>query len=74
MIVEIEFYDDVVKVYIINSNERSLVEFIILNMIKELEIFLDEIFRNVLLIREWRMEIEVLCFEYENKVIVFFEG
>lgn len=74
MIVEIEFYDDVVKVYIINSNERSLVEFIILNMIKELEIFLDEIFRNVLLIREWRMEIEVLCFEYENKVKVFFEG
>lgn len=74
MIVEIEFYDDVVKVYIINSNERSLVEFIIFNMIKELEIFLDEIFRNVLLIREWRMEIEVLCFEYENKVKVFFEG
>lgn len=74
MIVEIEFYDDVVKVYIINSNERSLVEFIIFNMIKEFEIFLDEIFRNVLLIREWRMEIEVLCFEYENKVKVFFEG
>lgn len=74
MIVEIEFYDDVVKVYIINSNERSLVEFIIFNMIKESEIFLDEIFRNVLLIREWRMEIEVLCFEYENKVKVFFEG
>lgn len=74
MIVEIEFYDDVVKVYIINSNERSLVEFIILNMIKELEIFLDEIFRNVLLICEWRMEIEVLYFEYENKVKVFFEG
>lgn len=72
--VEIEFHDDAVKVYTINSNERSPAESIILNMTKESEIPLDETSRNVLLTREWRMEIEALCSEHENKVKVFPEG
>lgn len=72
--VEIEFHDDAVKVYTINSNERSPAESIILNMTKESEIPLDETSRNVLLTREWRMEIEALCSEHENKVKVFLEG
>lgn len=72
--VEIEFHDDAVKVYTINSNERSPAESIILNMTKESEIPLDETSRNVLSTREWRMEIEALCSEHENKVKVFPEG
>lgn len=72
--VEIEFHDDTIKVYTINSNERSPAESIIVNMMKESEIPLDETSRNVLSTREWRMEIEALFSEHENKVKVFPEG
>lgn len=43
-------------------------------MIKELKIFLDEIFKNVILIKNWVMEVDVLYFEIKNKVKIFIEG
>lgn len=45
-----------------------------MNMVKEFKIFLDEIFKSVILIINWVVEIDVLYFEMKNKVKFFIEG
>lgn len=45
-----------------------------MNMVKEFKIFLDEIFKSVILINNWVVEIDVLYFEMKNKVKIFIEG
>lgn len=43
-------------------------------MVEEFKIFLDEIFKSVILIINWVVEIDVLYFEMKNKVKIFIEG
>lgn len=45
-----------------------------MNMVEEFKIFLDEIFKSVILIINWVVEIDVLYFEMKNKVKIFIEG
>lgn len=45
-----------------------------MNMVEEFKIFLDEIFKSVILIINWVVEIDVLYFEMKNKVKFFIEG
>ncbi|XP_061194327.1 protein mono-ADP-ribosyltransferase PARP14-like [Saccostrea echinata] len=68
--VEMEFQDDSIRVYAIDSSQKSIANKIILDMTKESVIALDETSLNVLSTEKWEYEVMKMQSEYYEKVMI----